>query len=41
MRRCKSVEEVSAITYGAALPEDLEEHMEAILSAAGGGLDVV
>lgn len=41
VRRCKSVEEVSAITYGAALPEDLEEHMEAILSAAGGGLDVV
>ena len=41
VRRCKSVEEVSAITYGAALPEDLEEHMEAILGAAGGGLDVV
>lgn len=35
VRRCKSVEEVSAITYGAALPEDLEEHMEAIISVAG------
>ena len=41
VRRCESVEEVSAITYGAALPEDLEEHMEAILGAAGGGLDAV
>lgn len=41
VRRCEIVEEVSAITYGAALPEDLEEHMEAILGAAGGGLDAV
>jgi len=41
VRWCGSAEEVSAITYGAALPEDLEEHMEAILGAAGGGLDVV
>ena len=41
VRRCESVEEVSAITYGARLPVDLEEHMEAILGAAGGGLDVV
>ena len=41
VRRCKSVEEVSAITYGAALPEDLEEHMEAILEAPGGDVNAV
>lgn len=35
VRRCKSVEEVSEITYGARLPVDLAEHMEAIISAAG------
>lgn len=36
VRRCKSVEEVSAITYGADLPEDLAANMAAILAAAGG-----
>ncbi len=41
VRRCESAEEVSAITYGAALPEDLAEHMAAILEAAGGGVDAV
>jgi len=37
VRRCETVEEVSAITYGMALPEDLAENMAAILAAAGGG----
>ena len=41
VRRCESAEEVSAITYGAELPEDLAEHMAAILEAAGGGVDAV
>ena len=41
VRRYESAEEVSAITYGAALPEDLAEHMAAILEAAGGGVDAV
>ena len=27
VRRCESAEEVSAITYGAELPEDLAEHI--------------
>ena len=29
--------ELEAITYGAALPEDLEANMAAVLAAAGGG----
>lgn len=41
VRRCESVEEVSAITYGAALPEDLAANMEAILTSAGGTSDAV
>ncbi len=36
VRRCETVEEVAAVTYGAALPEDLAENMAAILAAAGG-----
>ena len=41
VRRCESVEEVSAITYGTGLPTDLAENMAAILTAAGGGGDAV
>ena len=37
VRRCESVEEVSAITYGADLPEDLAVHMAGVLESAGGG----
>lgn len=40
VRRCETVEEVSAITYGAALPEDLAENMAAIIAAVGGEDDV-
>ena len=36
VRRCESAEEVSAITYGAELPEDLAEHMALILNAGEG-----
>lgn len=36
VRRCGTAEEVRAVTYGAALPEDLAENMAAILGAAGG-----
>ena len=39
--RRAELEELSAITYGAALPEDLAESMEAILAAAGGGVNAV
>ena len=41
VRRCETAEEMSAITYGAALPEDLAGNMAAILAAAGGGSDAV
>ena len=37
VRRCGTAEEAEAVTYGAALPEDLAENMAAILAAAGGG----
>lgn len=40
VRRAETVEELAAITYGAALPQDLEDNMAAILEAAGGGSDV-
>lgn len=40
-RRCESVEEVRAITYGADLPEDLAANMAAILAAAGGNEDAL
>lgn len=36
-RRCETVDELNAITYGSELPEDLAASMAAILSAAGGG----
>ena len=36
VRRCESVAEISTITYGADLPEDLAANMAAILAAAGG-----
>ena len=39
--RRAELEELSAITYGAALPEDLAESMETILAAAGGGGNAV
>lgn len=41
VRRCETVEEVQAITYGAELPDDLAENMAAILAAAGGATDAV
>lgn len=41
VRRCAAAEEVQAITYGAALPEDLAANMAAILAAAGGVTDAV
>lgn len=34
--RCTTVADVQAITYGAALPDDLATHMAAVLSEAGG-----
>ena len=37
VRRVDTPEELTAITYGAALPEDLAANMAAVLSAAGGG----
>ena len=40
-RRCETVEEVAAVTYGAELPEDLAANMAEILAAAGGGGDAV
>lgn len=36
VRRCETVDEVQAVTYGAALPEDLAANMAVILAAAGG-----
>jgi len=40
VRRCKSVEEVQAITYGSELPEDLAANMAAVLASTGGEGDV-
>jgi len=40
VRRCETAEELGAVTYGAALPEDLAASMAAILEAAGGSADV-
>lgn len=37
VRRCETVEEVQAVTYGAALPDDLAANMAVILAAGGGG----
>lgn len=37
VRRCETAEELEAVTYGAALPEDLAANMAAVLEAAGGG----
>lgn len=39
-RRCGTEEELEAITYGSALPEDLAANMAAVLEAAGGTADV-
>ena len=41
VRRCGTFDELSGITYGADLPEDLAASMAAIISAAGGGSDAV
>lgn len=41
VRRCGTVEEVQAVTYGSILPEDLAANMAVILAAAGGGVDNV
>lgn len=41
VRRCETAEELSSITYGAELPDDLAANMEAILTAAGGASDAV
>ena len=41
VKRCEAVEEVQAVTYGAALPEDLAQSMAAIMAAAGGIADAV
>ncbi|GEM_PF-876700 len=37
VKRCETVAEVQAITYGAELPEDLAAHMAAVLAAAEDG----
>ncbi|BAK99219.1 hypothetical protein OBV_20210 [Oscillibacter valericigenes Sjm18-20] len=37
VKRCETVADVEAITYGAKLPDDLAEHMATIIAAAGGG----
>ena len=39
VRRCGTVEEVQAVTYGGSLPEDLAANMAEILAAAGGGAE--
>lgn len=39
-RRCETVEELDAITYGVELPEDLQTNMAAVLAAAEGTADV-
>ena len=41
VRRCESMEQVRAVTYGAELPGDLAEHMARVLATAGGGSDAV
>ncbi len=41
VRRCETVDEARAITYGAELPEDLAANMKAILAAPGGEGDAV
>ena len=38
VRRCETAEELEAVTYGDALPEDLAANMAAVLEAAGGGV---
>ena len=40
-RRCETVGEVAAVTYGGSLPEDLAANMAEILAAAGGADDAV
>lgn len=40
VRRVETAEELAAITYGAELPQDLEDNMAAILGTAGGTADV-
>ena len=37
VKRCETAADVEAITYGAALPDDLKAHMAEIIAAAGGG----
>ncbi|MDN0032558.1 DUF4376 domain-containing protein [Oscillibacter ruminantium] len=37
VKRCTAVTDVQAITYGATLPDDLTQHMAAVIAAAGGG----
>lgn len=36
VKRCTAVADVQAIAYGAALPDDLTQHMAAVLAEAGG-----
>ena len=38
-KRCTTEAELEAVTYGAALPDDLAEHMAAVLAAAKEGAD--
>ena len=38
-KRCTTEAELEAVTYGAALPDDLAEHMAAVLAAAKEGTD--
>lgn len=38
-KRCATEAELEAVTYGAALPDDLAEHMAAVLAAAKEGAD--
>lgn len=37
VKRCTTVVDVHAIAYGTALPDDLAQHMAAVIAAAGGG----
>ena len=39
VRCCETAADVRAITYGAALPDDLADNMAAILAASGGNTD--
>lgn len=41
VRRCETLDELSGIAYGTALPDDLAANMAAVLGAAGGGTDAV